>query len=157
MLLVHDPCECLCSRMAFLLSMCVRLQVANDLLSVIPRTRVVLLCDDSTSMRAPISEESTDPFAPKLSTRWLELKQLAAILIDFLVALRPEQGIDILFLNRPGQVRVTSRDTLGALFGPPPNGSTPLIGRLQQVMWAPVRSLMQPCHSLCCTVQHQAV
>ena len=43
--------------------------VSDKLYRVLNNTDIVLLCDDSDSMAQAISEESTDPFAPKRSTR----------------------------------------------------------------------------------------
>ena len=40
-------------------------KVASDLKNVLEKCEIVLLCDDSSSMNAQISEEGADPFAQK--------------------------------------------------------------------------------------------
>jgi hypothetical protein len=107
-------------------------QVANQLYQVLSMCEVVLLCDDSDSMSKPIAEEGTDAFAPKRSTRWLELKKLASIVIDFVTSINPA-GLDIYFLNRPCLTNVTSTAGLQGVFSMPPNGGTPLIGALNRI------------------------
>src|SRR5271154_3731024 len=107
-------------------------QVATQLYDVLSTCEVVLLCDDSDSMNKSITEEGTDPFAVKRSTRWLELKKLASIIIDFVTAINPA-GLDIYFLNRPTLTGVTSVTGLQSTFSLPPNGHTPLIGALSRI------------------------
>jgi len=72
---------------------------ATQLKDILSMCEIVLLCDDSDSMAQPIAEEGTDPFAPKRSTRWLELKKLSATIIEFVTAINVN-GLDIYFLNR---------------------------------------------------------
>src|SRR5207244_2774116 len=71
--------------------------IPEQLKKVLTDCKIVLLCDDSSSMASAISEEGTDPFAIKKSTRWLELKKLAAVIIEFVTATNPD-GLDIHFL-----------------------------------------------------------
>lgn len=111
-----------------------RPEVAAQLKQVLSTCEIVLLCDDSDSMTKPIAEEGTDAFAPKRSTRWLELKKLAASIIDFVTAINPD-GLDIYFLNRPPITKVTSIAGLQITFGTPPSGKTPLIAAINQIYY----------------------
>lgn len=106
--------------------------VATQLYEVLSTCEIVLLCDDSDSMSKAIAEEGVDPFAPKRSTRWLELKKLASVIIDFVTAINPD-GLDIYFLNRPKLSNVTTTAGLQNAFNIPPNGGTPLIGALKMI------------------------
>lgn len=105
---------------------------AEQLRSVLSSCDVVVLCDDSDSMDQAIAEEGTDPFAQKRSTRWKELKKLAASIIEFVTAVNPN-GLDIRFLNREGRNNVNSLIGLQSLFNAPPKGETPLIGALNHI------------------------
>lgn len=107
-------------------------QVSDQLYTVLSTCEIVLLCDDSDSMNKSIAEEGTDPFAPKRSTRWLELKKLASIIIDFVSAIN-QNGLDIYFLNRPGLTNVVSLTGLQGVFAQSPNGGTPLITTLNKI------------------------
>jgi hypothetical protein len=91
-----------------------------------------LLCDDSSSMNNPIAEEGTDPFAQKKTTRWLELKKLAAVLIEFITATNKD-GLDIYFLNRQPKLKVVDMSGLQAAFSNEPYGSTPLLTSIRYV------------------------
>lgn len=106
--------------------------IAEQLRTVLSTTEVVLLCDDSDSMGNAIAEEGIDPFAPKRSTRWLELKKLASLIIEFVTAINPN-GLDIYFLNRPEVHGVNNVGGLQNIFNNPPNGSTPLIAALNRI------------------------
>ena len=105
---------------------------AKTLLDVISRCDVVLLCDDSDSMSQSISEEGTDAFAPKKSTRWMELKKFCAALIEIVTSTHPF-GLDIHFLNRPPVRQVMSPQGLSGVFSIPPNGATPLTDALSRI------------------------
>jgi hypothetical protein len=108
-------------------------EVADLLYSVILGCeKIILLCDDSDSMGQDISDEGTDPFANKNSTRWKELKRLAAALIDLITAIKPE-GLDIYFLNRPKVLGVTTPAGLQVIFNNPPSGDTPLAKAFVQI------------------------
>lgn len=107
--------------------------VINQLRDVLSKCTVVLLCDDSDSMQRPIAEEGVEAFAPKRSTRWLELKNLAANLIEIVTAVNPA-GLDIHFLNRPTLTGVTAITGLQTSFGVLPDGSTPLVGKISSIL-----------------------
>lgn len=106
--------------------------VPKQLYQVLSTCNVVLLCDDSSSMSNLISEEGNDPFAQKKSTRWMELKKLAAVIIEFITATNPK-GLDIYFLNRPSVLGVKDMTGLQTVFSDLPNGKTPLNGALKKV------------------------
>jgi len=61
-----------------------------DQLQILANCKIVMLCDDSSSMGSPIAEEGTDPFALKTSTRWGELKKLAAACINIVTCINPQ-------------------------------------------------------------------
>jgi len=105
---------------------------AAQLKDILSMCEIVLLCDDSDSMTQPIAEEGTDPFAPKRSTRWLELKKLSATIIEFVTATNAN-GLDIYFLNREKRCSVNNMIGLQTAFSAQPTGGTPLIGTLRQV------------------------
>jgi len=107
--------------------------VAGQLKDVLSKCVVVLLCDDSDSMNRPIAEEGTDPFAPKRSTRWLELKKLASNIIEIVTAVNPD-GLDIHFLNRPTLEHISAVTGLQNAFGVIPVGGTPLVGKISSII-----------------------
>jgi len=107
--------------------------VAGQLKDVLSKCVVVLLCDDSDSMNRPIAEEGTDPFAPKRSTRWLELKKLASNIIEIVTAVNPD-GLDIHFLNRPNLEHISAVTGLQNAFGVIPVGGTPLVGKISSII-----------------------
>src|SRR5581483_596881 len=92
----------------------------------------VLLCDDSSSMSSPILEEGKDPFAIKKSTRWLELKKLAAVLIEIVTAINPS-GFDLYFLNREKHCNVNNMTGLQSIFAIPPKGDTQITRTINQI------------------------
>lgn len=106
---------------------------ASHIREILPTTKVVLLCDDSSSMSSKLPEEGTDPFAPTLSTRWLQLKRLAAGIIDLVTVVKHE-GIDLYFLNRSPYLNVESITGLQSVFSSPPKGETPLIAALHRIV-----------------------
>lgn len=116
--------------------------VADQLKNVLSTCEIVLLCDDSDSMNNPIAEEGTDPFAPKKSTRWLELKKLAAVIIEFVTAIN-SNGLDIYFLNREKICNVNTLAGLQSVFSAAPNGGTPLITSLNKVYLDKINNVNQ--------------
>jgi len=103
-----------------------------DQLQILTNTKIVMLCDDSSSMGSPIAEEGTDPFALKSSTRWGELKKLAAACINIVTCINPS-GLDLYFLNRPPVLGVTDTSRLAGVFQQLPSGSTPLYRALKDL------------------------
>ena len=108
------------------------LNTAKKLSDILSTCKVVLLCDDSDSMSQPIAEEGIDPFAPKLSTRWLELKKLAAVIIEFITSIN-DNGLDIYFLNRQKICNVSTVAGLQNIFNIPPCGGTGLTHSLMEL------------------------
>lgn len=76
-----------------------------------------MVLDDSGSMGTRIKGTN--------KTRWDELKEVAQIAISIAAAL-DDDGMDILFLNRPGKKGVRSWSDAESLFKAPPSGTTPL-------------------------------
>lgn len=97
---------------------------------------IVMILDDSSSMRTPIIDrdqnDQLSPFHP-LPTRWDELKQIASIVIDLAATVDPD-GVDVYFLNRQPLLRVTDASQLSETFGRPPHGPSPLTRVLQYVL-----------------------
>jgi hypothetical protein len=89
---------------------------------------VVVLCDDSGSMQSTIIE----PISQKSTTRWMELKRLAAVIIEYVTAVTPD-GLDLYFLNRGVVKGVKSAAGLQDIFSTLPTGSTPLNGALNRI------------------------
>jgi hypothetical protein len=110
-------------------------KLAADLYRVLNSCDVVLLCDDSGSMAQAIVEAPVAgaAAAPKVTTRWAELKRLAAALIE-IVALTNAEGLDIYFFNRPVCRGVTSVSGLQGVFAADPDGGTPLLTSLGTIM-----------------------
>jgi hypothetical protein len=106
--------------------------IAEQLKNVLSTCEIVLLCDDSESMSLNIAEEGTDPFAPRNSTRWLELKKLAAVIIQFVTSVN-DNGLDLYFLNRQKICNVNSLSGLQNIFNLPPQGSTNISNALLEI------------------------
>ena len=77
--------------------------------------KLVLICDDSTSMKEKLLNGKT---------KWDELKFACEIVID--IAQAYELDCDVLFLNRAGELNVKSFENLNRSFEVPPYGNTPL-------------------------------
>lgn len=103
-------------------------EIATQLHQVLSSCEVVLLCDDSGSMKTAIIEGNTG----KQTTRWLELKKLAAVIIEFVTAINPN-GLDIYFFNRPTLHNVVDLAGLQNTFTDLPNGPTPLITTIRKI------------------------
>ena len=97
---------------------------------------IVMILDDSSSMRTPIIDREhpgiNSPFHV-FPTRWDELKEIVTIVIDLAATVDPD-GIDVYFLNRQPLLRVADSSQLNATFSHPPNGPTPLTRVLQYVL-----------------------
>lgn len=106
--------------------------IPEQLRSVLTRCKIVLVCDDSSSMATAISEPGANPFAAKKNTRWTELMKLASVIIEFVTAVNDE-GLDIHFLNRPSVYKVVDMTGLQQVFSDGPRGKTPLITSLRRI------------------------
>lgn len=100
----------------------VNIQQADDLFGVLTSSRVVLLLDDSGSMRMGVA--GRDGMQQGV-TRWSELLRLAGCIVDIVSSVTPA-GLDVFFLNRPGLFAVTDPAQLQPCFAMPPGGGTPL-------------------------------
>lgn len=102
---------------------------------VLTTTDVVLVCDDSGSMQDIIAEEGiSQQVSKKTSTRWQELRKLAAELIKIVVAGDP-RGLDIYFLNRGTYPGVKDMSGMGPIFAATPDDyqRTPLISTMNKI------------------------
>ncbi len=80
------------------------------------RCRIVFVLDDSGSMLS-----KTDH-----GTRWSELQEVCQLAIEIATKLNPEEGVDIVFLNRRGESKIKNWAQALPLFSPPPTGGTDL-------------------------------
>ena len=102
-------------------------------LRVLERFDIVLVCDDSGSMRAPVEVPSAQQaFAPTVS-RWDELKRSVSTVASIAACL-DDDGIDIHFLNRASLRAVRDTGAIEAAFAPPPSGFTPIAATLQRIL-----------------------
>jgi hypothetical protein len=84
-------------------------------LKKLEKFKVILICDDSTSMRETLT---------KGQTKWDELRNAVRIVIDVTNSLDIE--CDLYFLNKPGLRNIKYFGQLENEFNVPPYGSTPL-------------------------------
>ena len=98
-------------------------KIARDLKRVLSTCEVVLLCDDSGSMNSIVTGKTT---------RWMELKKLAEIVITYVTSIN-SNGLDIYFLNRPTIRGVASTAVLQSSFSEAPNDGTPLCSTLKRI------------------------
>jgi len=96
---------------------------------------IVLILDDSSSMRTPVIDHNQENISPfdRLPTRWDELKQVVSIIVDLAATLDPD-GVDIYFLNRPPLLHVTDSSQLNETFSRSPQGPTPISPVLSYVL-----------------------
>jgi len=103
-------------------------ETARQLYEILNKCEIVMLCDDSGSMQSTIVE----PISQKSTTRWMELKRLAAVVIEYVTAVNPN-GLDLYFLNRGVVKGVQSTAGLQDVFAEQPTGGTPLNGALRRI------------------------
>ncbi|VBB17580.1 hypothetical protein YASMINEVIRUS_43 [Yasminevirus sp. GU-2018] len=100
---------------------------------------IVLVCDDSSSMK-----EMSEYLSPKTNeivkkTRWHELRETVEMIVE-LATLLDDDGIDVWFLNRASPYKnITTPEQVMKLFKKQPNGSTPLTATLKKVMDEPLK------------------
>ncbi|CAF1038342.1 unnamed protein product [Adineta ricciae] len=92
---------------------------------------IVFICDDSGSMSASIGDAS-NPYE-RQRTRWDELKQTVSIVVD-LASILDSDGVDVYFLNREPMLNVRSSSDLEFIFAMEPEGATPIVPVLRQVL-----------------------
>jgi len=117
-------------------------QVAQQLETVLSKCDIVLLCDDSGSMATKIVDgdalqnpNTAAAANQKTSTRWDELKKLAASIIE-ITTIANSDGMAIWFFNRPSLEKVTGMQGLSSSFSTGPNGGTPLCSTLGNIFKA---------------------
>ncbi|CAF4114845.1 unnamed protein product [Rotaria sordida] len=92
---------------------------------------IVFICDDSGSMNTELSDVSGP--SNQSPTRWDELKQTVSIVVDLASTLDPD-GVDVYFLNREPMYNVRSSQDLTDMFALLPEGPTPIVRVLRQVL-----------------------
>ncbi|CAF1560267.1 unnamed protein product, partial [Adineta steineri] len=92
---------------------------------------IVFICDDSGSMNTPLDEGSNSSHTKK--TRWDELKQIVSTVVD-LASIFDTDGVDVYFLNREPMFHVKNSSQLENIFAMEPEGSTPIVPVLRQVL-----------------------
>jgi hypothetical protein len=112
--------------------------ISNDFafrLRALEGFEIVMIIDDSTSMRTPIIDRDQENLSPfdKLPTRWDELKQIVSIVVDLASTLDPD-GIDIYFLNRSPLLHVNHSSQLNETFSRLPSGLTPITRVLSYII-----------------------
>jgi len=93
---------------------------------------VVLILDDSGSMRTPVRPPNSNPMTPPTGTRWSELQNDTMNIVQLVTAVNPN-GLDIYFMNRPGARGVRDPNQIYPLFANPPSGATPMISSIRKV------------------------
>ena len=99
-------------------------QTVLSVLKCLRDYKIVLLCDDSGSMKTTVDNTKV--------TRWDELRILAKIIVLISIILN-EDGIDIYFLNRPAILNVTDPMTVEDIFDDPPSGYSNLADALEYI------------------------
>lgn len=85
---------------------------------------IVIVCDDSGSMRTPVDGTQR--------TRWDELCSIVKIVLRVGVIF-DSNGVDIYFLNRESYCNVQKPNTVDEAFEAPPSGFTPLVRILKDI------------------------
>lgn len=102
----------------------------NDLADV----RIGILVDDSASMNRKIVPEGTNAFLAPVVTRWSEATNDVASILNIVLAMKPSEGIDLYFMNRPGPTRrVSNLSEIASYFNAPPSESTPMLRTLRNI------------------------
>jgi len=114
-----------------------KFSISNDFaakLRALGNFKVVFLCDDSGSMSldAYSGEFIKDPFAA-IPTRFQELSNMVKFVMD-IVCVISNDPIDLYFLNRAGKQNAKSYMEVAPLFIPPPNGGTPMVRVLKEII-----------------------
>eukprot|EP00756_Hemistasia_phaeocysticola_P016187 Hpha_TRINITY_DN15461_c2_g1::TRINITY_DN15461_c2_g1_i1::g.173695::m.173695 len=95
---------------------------------------IVVVCDDSGSMRNCAIPPQLRRIGDPAPSRWDELRSTVELVVDLGSCFCPS-GIDVHFLNRDSVLGVTKSDDpkLARSFRRQPTGDTPLVGTLQRV------------------------
>jgi hypothetical protein len=95
-----------------------------DRLLILQDFEIVIVCDDSGSMKTPVDGTQR--------TRWNELCSIVKIIIEIGVVL-DSNGVDMYFLNRGSFCNVKDPRVVEQAFGPRPTGYTPLVPVLKTI------------------------
>lgn len=95
---------------------------------------IILLCDDSSSMKEQSEYLSFYTNSIVRKTRWEELKETIDVLVE-LGVLMDESGVDVWFLNKntPNK-NIKTKEQVMDLFKHTPHGRTPLTRALYKIM-----------------------
>jgi hypothetical protein len=105
-----------------------------EYLKKIENFEIVIICDDSYSMRCPATN-ATDFSCTRYTedSRWNELKKIVSIVVD-IATIFDKDGVDVYFLNRKPLFNVTKKEELNMTFSILPEGFTPLVKTLKRVL-----------------------
>lgn len=103
---------------------------ANDLVCL-EGYKIIIIADDSGSMSAPAQPPGQRSLFEKSASRWEELREAVALIVDIGTCFDPE-GVHVRFLNRAEVTGIRSSQDPRLLnaFVQPPNGGTPLTEQL---------------------------
>lgn len=95
---------------------------------------IILLCDDSGSMKSPSEYLSIETNTVVQLSRWDELKETVNVVVELGVLL-DDSGVDVWFLNKsvPNK-NIKTQQQVMELFNCVPNGRTPLTRVLRKIM-----------------------
>ena len=99
----------------------------SEKMEILNKYEIVLLCDDSGSMNAPIKDNKVN------STRWEELKSVVKIVIS-IATIYDRNGIDIYLLNRGIYENIKSEENIENILEDEPCGGTPLTFTLRKIL-----------------------
>lgn len=102
---------------------------------------IVFICDDSGSMKAPVTTPNTKSYE-NLPTRWTEMQNIVKIVTRLSIIL-DDDGIDVYPLNRAPMFNVTSESQLNELFRDKPKGCTPILNVVKRVLKDKVKALSE--------------
>jgi hypothetical protein len=89
-----------------------------------------LVLDDSGSMKAMLHIAGQPP-----TTRWQLLQLMIKEIFDLMTIARGRESVDVYFLNRlPQGMKAESVDQLRSFFTSPPNGTTPTLNVMRDIM-----------------------
>lgn len=103
-------------------------------ISEVAKYEIIIIADDSSSMREASEYISIKTGTVVRGTRWSELRETIEVLSE-LATILDDDGIDIWFLNKGGPYKnITSKQQVAELFNDNPTGRTPLTKVTRQVI-----------------------
>jgi hypothetical protein len=109
---------------------------AQEDITAVSGFEIIIIADDSSSMREPSEYISIETGRVVYGTRWTELQMTLEVVAELGIILG--NGITICFLNRPEvHKNIKSKEQVKALFNQDPSGRTPLTKVLKNVMDQP--------------------